>query len=239
MSRKRSILGALAIAALSCAALVGASSASAAVSSLHECLKNVSGTEKGPFSDPECKTTSKTGEFHTVKLTGKPKLTLTNTGNFVLNSAPLGIQNEITCEEMMSAETTAENTASGFSGEGKTTFSKCVVNKPAGCTVKQPIETVKLKASSEDLESGVMRTKYTPASGTAFVTITLENCGLLNGGHTVTGVARSQTVDTETEEFSSTSGSELSFFGATATLTGKLHTVTAEEPSVRVYRETP
>lgn len=237
MSRKRSLLGALTIAALCCAALVGASNASAVVSSLHECIKSATGTEKGPFTNANCNETSKTGEFRTVRLEGKKELTATQTTPFVLKSAPLGIQNEITCEEMMSAETTAENNASGFSGEGKTTFSKCAVNKPAGCTVQQPIETVKLKASSED--STVMRTKYTPASGTAFVTITLENCGLLNGGHTVTGVARSEAINTETEEFSTTSGSELSFFGATATLTGKLHFVTTKEPTVKIFRETP
>src|SRR3954453_16815858 len=151
MTRQRSILGALVLAAL-CFAALGASSASGAVSSLHECQKlPVTFTAKGRFNEGCQVLNTKTGEGRTVKTSGLLKLTATQTSNFVLESAPLGIKNKITCEEMMSAETTAENTETKITGEGKTTFSKCKVDEPAGCTVVEPIETVKLKAESEDL----------------------------------------------------------------------------------------
>ncbi len=229
MIRLKVSLGAL----LACAAAFAVfGSGTAAASTLHECLKSTEGTSQR-YSDSECTTKSETGEFRTVPLPVKEakKVKATGTSNFVLKSAPLGIQNEITCTEMSSNGATAENNEEGGKmdvkgGAQKTVFKNCTVNKPAGCTVAEPIETKPITSTTEDLAGEVHRTKFTPVTGTEFVTITLSNCGLLNGGHTVNGTASSEGEGTTTQAFTTSSGSSLTFFGATATLEGKYHVAT-------------
>jgi hypothetical protein len=242
MIRLKVSLGAL----LACAAAFAVlGSGTAAASTVHEC-KETGGTAKltaQRYSDSACTTKSETGKFQTVPVEGTQKVKATQTSNFVLKSAPLGIQNEITCEELSSSGATVTNVEEGGvmkvkGGAQKTIFSKCQVNKPAGCTVKQPIETKEVTSITEDLAGEVMRTKFTPVVGKEFVTITLEGCGLLNGNHTIEGVARSQSEGTTTQAFSTTSGSELTFFGATATLEGKYHVAT-ESGGQLLALETP
>jgi hypothetical protein len=125
----------------------------------------------------------------------------------------------------------------GFVGEGKMELSACKVNKPIGCTVKQPIETVQLSESSEDLAGEVMRTLFTPKEGSKLATITLEGCAI-KGAYSLEGKLRSQTVSIETEEFSATSGSELTIGKAAVIIKTSFHDATASGGKT-VVRETP
>jgi len=231
MTRLKVSLGALMVCAASFAAF-GASNAAA--STLHQC-ENTGGTKLETaqrYSDSECKTKSVTGSFQTVPLSaGSHEVTTTGTSDFVLSSAPLGIKNKITCKKMGSVATAINEEVGGkmqvSGGASVTEFSECVVNEPAGCTVaEQPIKTKEITSITEDLAGEVMRTKYTPKTGTELAAITLANCGLLNGKHSLNGVTRSESEGTTTQKFTTTSGSELTFFGAAATLTGTYHLVT-------------
>lgn len=218
-----------------CAASFGAFGVSnAAASTLHECkTTGEPGATAQRFEDSNCTKKLETGGFQTVPLAGTAKVTAQGTSAFVLSMAPLGIKNKITCNSMMSSGATATNAEvegkmkvnGGASG---LEFSECAVNEPAGCTVANPIKIKEITSVTEDLAGEVMRTKFAPKTGTEFVTITLGNCGLLNGGHTVNGVARSESEGVTTQRFSTTSGSALTFFGATATLTGTYQLFTEE-----------
>src|SRR3954451_9738987 len=236
MTRLKVSLGALMVCAASFAAF-GASNAAA--STLHECTKAEATSTSVRFEDSNCQEESAKGRFATTPLSaGSHKVTAEGTTPFVLSSAPFGIKQKITCKKMMTNGATAANEEVGgkmqvSGGASIIEFSECEVNEPAGCTVAEPIKTKETTLVTEDLAGGVMRTKYTPKIGTEFTTITLGNCGLVNGGHTTNGALRSESKGVTTQEFSTTSGSELTFFGTTVTLTGTYDEYTETAPNVK------
>jgi hypothetical protein len=184
----------------------------AEASTVHE-RKETGGTAKVTaqrYSDSACTAKGESGKFQTVPVEGTQKVKATQTSNFVLKAAPLGIQIEITCQEQSAVGATVTDVEEGDvmkidGGAQKIVFSKCTVNKLAGCTVAQPIEVPQLVSETEDFASEVMRTRFSPSEGNRFVVITLENCGLLNGGHTIEGTASSESEGTTTQKFTSSS----------------------------------
>jgi hypothetical protein len=240
MTLPRSSLGILIICAV-CFAVMGVSSASA--QTLHECQKVGSGGTSTTFSDANCTTPSIGGEYRTVPLPLNTTVNVkgTNTTSMTMTASPLGIAIEITCSTLSSEGGTATNVEEGgkmkIKGEVTTTiFSGCEMKKPAGCVVPAEIKTKSLVSETVDTET-TMRTKITPKEGTTFVSFPVSNCGILNGEKTVVGTASSETVTPTTQRFSATSGSALTFAGATVTLTGDGHGSTTD--GTPLYAETP
>lgn len=215
---------------------------SAAASTTEECKIPVAGEifTSQHFLDSNCQTPGTEGEYHTVAIKPSSLLKRTNTTAIGISTTIAGIATEITCETLSGSKTASnyeEGEVMGFKGEGKIQLSACKVSKPVGCTVKQPIETVQLNESSEDLGGEVMRTLFVAQEGTKLATITLEGCAIA-GAYALEGKLRSQTATISTEEFSASSGSELTMAKSTATVKGAFHDATAANGKT-VVRETP
>jgi hypothetical protein len=191
------------------------------------------------FLDSNCTESNTEGEYHTTAVKPTALLNRTKTSTIVINAEPAGIATEIRCETLSGSKTASnyeEGEIRGFKGEGKIKLSSCSVAQPVGCTVK-PIETVQLSETSEDLLGFVMRTVFAPKEGSKLATITLEGCAI-SGSYALEGVLRSQTVDIHTEEFSTSSGSELTIAKKPANVKGSFHDATAANGKT-VVRETP
>ncbi len=215
---------------------------SATASTTEECKIPVAGEifTSQHFLDSNCQNPGTEGEYHTVAIKPSSLLKRTNTSPLVISTTIAGLATEITCETLSGSKTASNyeiGELMGFKGEGKIQLSACKVNKPVGCTVKQPIETVQLSESSEDLGGEVMRTLFVPSEGSKLATITLEGCAI-SGAYALEGKLRSQTATVSTEEFSASSGSELTMAKSTATVTGAFHDATAANGKT-VVRETP
>jgi len=233
MIRKKSILGVLCASALAICAVgaFAASSASAAEYTLHECKTFVSGTETATrYTSNTCETVSTSGGFQTVPFAVNTPVavTATATSNFTLAATVAGIPFEIQCTGIESPNQKATNEV--VEGKmvvhgtgGKTKFTGCHVTKPAGrnCHVPETLETETL-TSITDSTGG---TTFKPASGETFITIPVTECTseALNGNKAVKGTARSARVTAATQQFSSTSGSSLTFGGQPATFEGSYH----------------
>jgi hypothetical protein len=191
------------------------------------------------FSDANCtKKSGAEGLFHTTKVGANAELILTQTKIFILEwEAPVPV--EVSCETLSGTATASnyeEKEKFGFKGEAKIQLSGCKVIKPSGCTIK-PIETVPLSVSSEDISESVLRTLYVPKEGTKITTITLSGCAA-EGSYVVEGKLRSQAPNIESEEFSATSGSELTVNKKPFMITGVYHEATAANGKT-IVREFP
>ncbi len=103
-----------------------------------------------------------------------------------MTSEALGVKVEITCNTGTGTGW-IENPIGGGPGIGLGTgsASNCTVNKPAGCTVAEPI-TATTKTELTEL-GGSFWGVATPDEGSTFVEIELKNCGLLNQKFKITG----------------------------------------------------
>jgi hypothetical protein len=191
------------------------------------------------FLDSNCTEANTEGEYHTVAVKPNALLNRTKTSPITIHGELAGTATAITCEAL-SGSTTVSNYeefgGTGFEGEGKIKLSSCIASEPAGCTVK-PIETVQLSEFSEDLLGSIMRTAFVPTEGSKLATITLEGCAI-SGSYALEGVLRSQTVNIHTEEFSTSSGSEVTIAKKPANVQGSFHDATAANGKT-VVRETP
>jgi hypothetical protein len=188
----KSPLRALVLALMVSAALAAATtgSASAATQSWRACEL---GTTLGEttYQDSNCTIVRKTGEYSWHYLTEPTRFTMVNSGNITLNLPLFGVTANVTCSSL-SLEGTIENHALGSgtfaqSGADKNfTLSGCTVNKPAGCGISNPVTFVDLNGEATEFE-GKPAVKFSAASGTALTSYDLTNCGIFNGGHTVTG----------------------------------------------------
>jgi hypothetical protein len=240
MTMRKPIL-ALLCSAICLLAFGGFGVSSAAASTTEECKIPEAGEifTSQHFLDSNCTEANTEGEYHTVSIKASSLLIRTNTKSVILHIEPVGIPAEITCETLSGSKTASnyqEGEVRGFKGEGSIKLSSCKVAKPSGCTVKQPIETVQLSESSEDF-LGVMRTLFVPKEGSKLATITLEGC-VISGSYALEGKLRSQTVDIHTEEFSASSGSELTLAKKPAGFTTSFHDATAANGKT-IKRETP
>jgi hypothetical protein len=244
MTRTKSILGLLIGAAL-CFAAFGASNASAAT--LHECTLAEETSTAARYEDSECKNEAGGGFFATTPISGKQNVKATNTGNFTLTAVVAGVHFVITATGMESVEGWAENdtslegnmTVRGASKKVKYTGVTLHSEEPGleGCTVPGTLETGEVESMTEG-----MGVKYTPVGSTIFIEIPVSGCEntTLNGVKKVKGSARSEAesgTSTTTQEFSETSGSELTFAGQKAKFLGKYHLTT--ENGTPLHLETP
>ncbi|HXF31801.1 MAG TPA: hypothetical protein VN522_09780 [Solirubrobacterales bacterium] len=231
------IAGALFVAAFN---LIGVSSAAA--STTEECKIPVAGEifTSAHFKDANCEEPNGTGEFHTTLVPANSLLTRTNTIIIIISGTIAGTPIEIKCETYGGTKTVSnfeEKEVKGFKGEGKMKFSGCKMATPVACTVSESFETVTLSESSEDLKEEVMRTLFVPKEGTKLATVKITGCAL-EGSYAISGKLRSQTVNIHTEEFSKTSGSELTLGGNTVDIIFTSHDATAANGKT-VVRETP
>jgi hypothetical protein len=238
MRRSFQVLFASALLMLSVAAFA---SSSASASTTEECKEPVAGEEftSAHFLDPNCeKQNGAEGEFHTTLIPGSSILVRTATLPFPVKATLLGTAFEAKCSTY-GGETTVSNFVEKekhkFKGEGKIKLSGCVVSKPSGCTM-EPIETVQLSETSEDLEKA-QRTLFAPVSGTKLATLTIKGCAIA-GVYAIEGKLRSQTLNIHSEEFSSTSGSELKIGGNVFVLEGLYHNATKANGKT-IVRELP
>lgn len=212
---------------------------SAAASHTEECKKPEGADEftSQHFADSNCKEkTGAQGPYHTTFLPGSAVLKLTQTSIVVVEFEPIGVSTEISCETLTGTATASnwtEEEKAGYKGEAEFQLSGCKVNKPSGCTVK-PIESVPLSLSSEDLEKEVLRVLYVPKEGSKIATITLSGCAI-SGSYALEGKLRSQAPNIESEEFSATSGSELTVSKKPAMITGVTHEATAANGKTIVH----
>lgn len=249
MTRRRSILGILCLSVVGLC-VVGASNASAMT--LHECLKNIRGTEPiTKYEDEKCEHENQTtGEWQTVPIElGKsveliPTLTPTEgtTETHATLSATIGgIAVEITCTGVNSPNTVAKNIESagvmGVEGTGKSEFTGCALKNPAPpCKVPETITTNELKTSTNE-----MKTKYQPATGEEFVSITISGCEggnkILNGAKAVKGFANAVSKTPTSQKFETGAG-ELTFGGQAAVFKATVHFKT-KGTNTTVALETP
>jgi hypothetical protein len=227
--------------ALCLAAFAAFGVSSAAASTTEECKIPEAGETftSQHFLDSNCTESNTEGEYHTTAVKPSALLTRTNTSPITIHTEIATTATAITCEALSGSKVASnyeEIGGNGFKGEGKIKLSGCSVSEPVGCVVK-PIETVQLSESSEDLLGLVMRTLFVPKEGSKLATITLEGCAI-SGSYALEGKLRSQTVDIHTEEFSSSSGSELTVAKKPASVKGSFHDATASNGKT-VVRETP
>jgi hypothetical protein len=238
----RKLFQALFASAMLLVALSAFGVSSAAASTTEEC-KIPEGEElftSQHFADSNCKEkTGAEGLFHTTLVGESSILKITKTSPIFIEIEITGVPVEMTCETLSGTSTVSnyeEGAKHGFKGEGNIQLSSCTVNKPVGCTVK-PIESVALNVSSEDLEKEVLRTLFAPKEGTKFATVTLSGCAVA-GTYSVEGKLRSQAPNINSEEFTATSGSELTVGKKPAMITGTYHEATAANGKT-IVRELP
>jgi hypothetical protein len=118
--------------------------------------------------------------------------------NAVLKGELGGVKMEITCETVKDEKGTVTNTEPAakshqVSGSATVNFTKCTVNKPNKCTVKEPISTNVNFEGVEGLGAGKneMGLEFKPQAGEIFTTITLEGaeCALKGKPLEVKGTA--------------------------------------------------
>lgn len=192
------------------------------------------------FLDANCEKANTEGEYHTATVSETAWLIRTNTGIVRIDWEPFGSPAEITCEKLGGNKFVTnyeKEGVRGFTGEGAITLSGCKVGQPLGCFIKEPIKTVQLVESSEDLPEEVMRTLFVPKSGTTLATVTVEGCAI-SGEYSLKGKLRSQAASIHTEEFSATSGSELTLGEYPVRITAGFHDAT-ESNGKTVVRELP
>lgn len=156
------------------------------------CDTNV-GVEKGKFGHVAIKT----GETTKVTLTNKgTKNVTTESTNAVFKASPFGVKTEITCTEVSGEGTfTNKEPEAGVhtgSGSGTTKATKCTVNKPEKCTLKEVTVTAE-GVPIEGLGAGKneMGSELKPSGGgKIFTEITLAGeCAIAGKPFPVEGTA--------------------------------------------------
>lgn len=232
MSHFKTIAVSLGVGAL-CLCAFAVSSASALT--LHECKAKGSGGTGSFYSDANCVNPEAGGKFERVPIgEAAQKISTTNTSNFTIGTTINLATFNIICTVVTSSGETAANGLVGgemfVSGEAVTEFSTCNVEKgPEGCNVTV-VKTEKLKYKTTPANL----IKYEPVAGTLFAKIKVEGCknGALNGEKELKGTATSETLTPQTQKFTTESGTNLTFAGAGATLTGEYHVSTEGKTEV-------
>lgn len=233
MSRLGTIIGGLLLCAL-CACAVGAGSASA--TTFYVCEEGAG--EEETFSDAHCETKG-AGKWVTrapIESTVK-EVTPTQTTIFSLEGFKLnGFVAKVSCETLSG---TGKNTNIVDKGmlmqvEGKEMvleFTQCTVKEPAGfgCLITGGKFTTKKMSSLTETVAGVTKVKFTPESGTLIGEVSIEKCSepKVNGTYKVEGTLKG-IVPAGTPaklEFTSTSGSAVTFASQAATFVGTTHLV--------------
>lgn len=184
MIRRHSVLGALLLCALGLCAF-GASSASA--TTLYVCQEVTKGT--GSWEDSKCEKSKAGGNFGTV---AAPENTTTEvagatTGTLSIEIAALtGGAASILCnKQSLSGKATNQTVGGVMQSVGTATFlelSECSMPTPPGqeCKVKQPIKSKELTSTTFMKTESETRVKFSPASGTTFMELTVEGCKSLS-----------------------------------------------------------
>lgn len=195
MIRGRGVVGFSLLLALLCSAFV-AQSASAAAAKNTTAVTCVPGGGTKDFSDAHCdnKVAAGTGEFGhvaiepgkttTVVITNeKTKNGTTETTPTTFKGTAFGAKLEGSCQTVAGEGTFKnEEPEPGVhtgSGTGTIKATNCKVDKPAKCTVKEPLEIPGLGSPVEELGAGKneMGAELKPAKGEIFSSVTLENKG--------------------------------------------------------------
>ncbi|HEY2715994.1 MAG TPA: hypothetical protein VGI73_07225 [Solirubrobacterales bacterium] len=191
------------------------------------------------FLDANCENANTEGEYHTTTVSESAWLIRTNTGIVKIDWEVFASPAEINCATYSGNKfvTSYEKEGvRGFVGEGTMILSGCKVIKPLGCFISEPIKTVPLLETSEDLGE-VMRTSYVAKEGGYLATVKVEGCALA-GEYSLKGTLRSQSANIHTEEFSATSGSEVKLGEWPVRFTFGFHDAT-EASGKTVVRELP
>jgi hypothetical protein len=225
----KTIVAVACMAALASCGLATVGTTSASAWTWHECIIIGIGTGT-KYSDDHCENVNTSGFWETMEFPANTPIPVvpTATANFTLKSTIAGVSFEITCTKLEGPG--AEGTNEEVGGEkivhgtgGKWKLSGCSVTAPVGkgCTVPSTLETGTLTSTTNSVGS----TKFKPASGETFVTISISGCSVaaLNGSRALKGTATSSRVTSARQEFTSSSGSSLTFGGQSAVLTGAYH----------------
>lgn len=194
LSRHLTVLGLAAIAVIAFSA-IGATTASAS-HTWWVCEKLGAGHA---FKDGECK--EKTGgEFEWFKLKEGETRTITaetvepkKWGWNLRSEAEIGTTKfvlEISCETITLVNSTIFNTEREQTGKdkGKLKFTKCVVKEPAGCKVKEPIETLGEESElGEDIKAKRDADLFKPNAAGEFAKIEIEAGCIASGAYLVRG----------------------------------------------------
>jgi hypothetical protein len=235
MIGRRSVVGLSLLCALFFCAFA-AQSASAKGTTAFTCVSN--GGSKD-FSDAHCDSpvTPGTGSFGHVAITTETLVQLTNdkTKNvttektsFVLKGELALAPAEITCtsangEAKLINEEVGVMQTKGQEG-GFVNFTGCSVQKPANCTVKEPIVAKGSSVTKTNINTNEMGLEFKPPSGsTVFTEITFEgaSCGLKGKTFKVEGTAIA-TGSRGSTEAATSSGATLEFTNAMTKSTLKL-----------------
>lgn len=228
----------LAVAAALCVSVFGSSSASALSITDHECL-SATGTPTASglmYPDNRCLngTTEPNKTFTWVPFVELTGVEAANPSEFTIASTIAGVKFKVACKALSGSGNVIDEGESIVGTGIVQTYSSCAVTEPAEkkCQVKTgggpngTIKTNSLKSVTTRTGAESYATKYTPTSGTAFVTVEVNGCTVeaLNGSKEVTGSATAVSkvgMETATkQEFTATSGSELKFGGQAATILG-------------------
>jgi hypothetical protein len=209
MTRGKSILGALALCALSICAFAAAN-ASAEGLTAYTCTNGPVG--ESTYKDNHCKEdlVGKTGNFETKDIgLNTTAVTFENVGVSILKSKIALANIEIECKKAVSEEAWIQNKTTGTNmevvGEGYIHYTECSLPKFPKCTVSgsnggavQPsgtITTYKLKAATNVMAAGTEEhtVTFTPAGATPFVKLHIVKSGpdpcTIEGTFDITGSA--------------------------------------------------
>lgn len=232
MRRRKSIIAAVFLSAL-CVCAIGAGSASA--TTMYVCEE---GAGEETFSDAHCETKGAGKWITKAPLEGAVKeVTPTQTTLFSLEGFKLqGFVAKISCETLAGSGKDSNIIDGGglmqVKGEETTLeFTQCTVKEPAGfgCKITGEKFTTKMLNSLTETVGGVTKVKLTPAAGTLIGEISIEKCSefKINGTYKVEGTLKGIAPGATPAklEFTSTSGSAVTFGGMNATFTGTTHLV--------------
>jgi hypothetical protein len=206
MDVPRTVVGFVLLSALLVCAFT-AQGASAAVAKNTTAFTCVKGGGAGDFKDAHCneKVTAGTGEYGHVeiKVGEETKVSFTNAGTAgatkeatpaILKVTLFGVKVEIVCTKVTGEGTFRnEEPAPGVhtgKGTGNGESSSCKVEKPAKCTVKEPLAINVEGQPLEELGAGKneMGGELKPAVGTTFITIVMQGAECaVKGEYPVTG----------------------------------------------------
>lgn len=238
MTRTKSILGAMLLSALAVCAL-GAVNASALTG--HECKQGGGGTGIH-YTDSTCSVEGKEGTFELVPDAGEHEIentiTPTTAGmnvtegetegtHGVLHGTLAGVSYQITCGSASSPGAIGKNSEVGgvmtITGTGTARYTECKMAKPTQCTVPATIETAKLTLTTEE-DKIILNA---PENKFVVLEVGGASCpAVLKGKKIIEGVARGSVVSPTSIEYTSTSGSALTFGGQACSFTIVTHVKT-------------
>lgn len=198
--RIKAVIGLWVICALALGVL-GAQGASAAIVGTTGFTCKATGGGGAGFSDAHCKTAVASGaKFEHVAIPPEVKtegrVTNQKTASETTASTPARLLTSIAGVVVELQANATEGLASGtnkknaggehlIEGFGATTYTEVTVTKPAGKGCKVPegkLTTNELRGTSTGMEG-----KLEPATGTEFMSVTIEGCPVINGKYPITG----------------------------------------------------